>query len=165
MDSKVIWNIEHILSNELRIYVMCDKNKRLMSNRFYVTFFDAISVLVGEHLIVTEMCSINKLSLHVCIELKYSFTWRLWHISLYCSFCAAYPMCTFLKSSLDNFLTLDADLFSHLDCSTCTSLCEYWWGRHVNRPLQDLWWFLNWLLISFNLRTLTWQCKWKKNVQ
>ena len=60
MDSRVIWNIEHILNNELRIYVMYDKNKRLMSNRFYVTFFDVISVSVGEHLIVMKMCSIKQ---------------------------------------------------------------------------------------------------------
>jgi hypothetical protein len=32
----------------------------------------------------------------------------------------------FLKNKLDDFLILDADFFSHLDCSSCI-ICDYRW--------------------------------------
>ena len=71
MDSKVIWNTEHILNNESRIYVIYHKIKRLTSNRFYGTFFDLVSVLAGKHLNYNDNVFYKTI---YYIELKSPFT-------------------------------------------------------------------------------------------
>lgn len=118
-----MWNTEHILNNnyELGICVICDKNKKLVSNRFYVTFFDLMiagSSSCGASNYNTENVFYKTIYLnwyYTCIYRTKVFVYmKTLAYLLNCSFCTAYPTCVFLKNSLDNFLTLDEDLFSHL---------------------------------------------------
>lgn len=135
-----MWNTEHILNNnyELGICVICDKNKKLVSNRFYVTFFDLMiagSSSCGASNYNTENVFYKTMYLnwyYTCIYRTKVFVYMktsAYLSELFILYCISHMR--IFEKQFRQLSNIRWRSFQSPDCSTCTILCEYWRGRSV----------------------------------